>query len=121
YAGQDHAGSAIAALQPVALPKTFLHRMQCAILGQTLDRGDLGAVRLHRQQRAGFHRLAIEQDSAGAAKTRLTSDMSARQLALVTEEMDEERAWLDRVLVFDPINPDVDDGFHVFIGNRPLS
>src|SRR5206468_5072777 len=45
-AGQDHAGSAIAALQAVALPKTLLHGMQLAILGQTFNGGDLRAVRL---------------------------------------------------------------------------
>src|SRR5207249_774898 len=101
-AGQDHAGSAIAALQAVALPKSLLHRMQYAILGQTFNGGDLGAIRLHSKQRAGFHRLTIEQDGAGAANARFTADMSAGQLAVVTEEMDEKRARLDRVLVFDP-------------------
>ena len=120
-AGQDHAGSAKAALQAVALPKTLLHRMQFAILGQTFNGGDLGAVRLHGQQRAGFDRLAIEQDGAGAAKARFTADMSAGQLAVVTEQMDEQSARLDRVLVFDPIDADVDDRFHGLIGNRLVS
>ena len=120
-AGQDHTGSAIATLQAVAVPKTLLHRVQLAVFGQTLNGGDLGAVRLHCQQRAGFDRLAIEQDCAGAANARFTADMSAGQLAVVTEEMDEERARLDRVFVFDSIDADVDDRFHVLIGNRPVS
>jgi hypothetical protein len=105
----------------VTLPKTLLHRMQFAILGQTFNGGDLGAVRLHGEQRAGFHRLAIEQDGAGAANARFTADMCASQLAIVTEEVDEESARLDRVLVFDSIDANVDDCFHLLIGNRPVS
>jgi hypothetical protein len=35
--------------------------------------------------------------------------------------MDEERAWLNCVLVIDPIDADVDDGFHDCNSIRPLS
>jgi len=47
--------------------------------------------------------------------------MRAGQLAVVTQEMDEQRARLDGVFVFDSIDANVDNRFHVLIGNRPVS
>jgi hypothetical protein len=76
---------------------------------------------LHGQQRAGLHRLAVEQDGTGAANARFAANVSASQFAVVAQVVNEEGARLDRVLVFDSVDANVGDGFHVFIGNQPLS
>ena len=82
-AGQDHTGSAVAALQPVTIPKAFLHWVQLAITRQTFNSSDLRAIRLDSQNGAGFRRLAIQQHGAGAANARFAADMSAGEFAMV--------------------------------------
>src|SRR5205807_5377266 len=57
----DHARGAIAALQSMVLPKALLHRMEFSIGGKAFNRSYLGAIGLHRQQRAGLHRLSIDE------------------------------------------------------------
>jgi hypothetical protein len=42
--GHDHSRRAITALQTVAFPEPFLHRMQTAIRRQALDRSDVRSV-----------------------------------------------------------------------------
>src|SRR5690606_1833679 len=63
----DHAGSTEAALQPVMFPKGFLHRVQPAVRGHTLDRPYLRALRLHREHRAALDGIAVDVDDAGTA------------------------------------------------------
>src|SRR5687767_9986395 len=46
--GHDHSGRAVAALQAVAFPESFLQRVESAVFRQALDGGDLGAVGLNR-------------------------------------------------------------------------
>src|SRR5580700_4514494 len=51
----DHARGAIAALQAMILAERLLHGMQRPVLRrQTLDGGDLGAIELPGEDRAGF-------------------------------------------------------------------
>src|SRR5438045_7639553 len=63
----DHSRRAIAALQAVLLPKTFLHRMQCAVGRESFDRRHVRSVSLDRKHRARLHRLSIDKHSARAA------------------------------------------------------
>ena len=99
HAGEDHPWRAETALQPVTFPERLLDRVQFAIAGQALDRGDFGTVRLNRQHRAGFDGFAVEQHGAGAAQGGFTSDVGSSQLALVPQEMDQEGAGFDLVLL----------------------
>src|SRR5712691_6413385 len=46
-ARDNHSGRAIAALQTVLFPETFLHRIQLAVRSQSFNRGDVRAVGLH--------------------------------------------------------------------------
>src|SRR5258708_13705880 len=64
----DHARRAIAALQPVIIAERGLHRMQLVALRDALDGGDVGAIGLADQYRAGFDRAAIEMHDPGAAR-----------------------------------------------------
>src|SRR6266704_3219785 len=73
--GQDDARGAEAALQSVLLPKRLLQRVQRAISREPLDRRDLAAFRLDCEHRAALHRPAVEQHRAGAALTRVATDM----------------------------------------------
>src|SRR5687767_14792462 len=71
----DHARRAVATLKAVTFPEPFLHMMQLTVRGQPFDRGDVGPVRLHREHRARFHRLSIEQHGTCAAEGGLTTDV----------------------------------------------
>jgi hypothetical protein len=66
--GQDHAGGAEAALEPLGGEELRLHRVGRAIpRRQPFDRGDLSAFGTMRRIKAGVHRLAVDPDRAGAA------------------------------------------------------
>ena len=77
YAGHDHARGAVTALQSVAFPEAFLHRMQLAVPSQTFDGGHFGTVRLDGENRTRFHRAAILQDGAGATNAGFAAYMRA--------------------------------------------
>ena len=80
------------------LPEAFLQRVQLAVLGQTLDRGDLGAVGLDGEDRAGLDAAAVDQHRARAALARVAADVRAGQQQLLAQEVDEEQARLDVAL-----------------------
>src|ERR1051325_646050 len=93
--GHDHARRAEAALQAVLVPESLLHDVQLAVAGETFDRGDRGAVRLHGEHRARLHRLPVEEDRADAALAGVAADVRAGEAELVAQEVDEEEARLD--------------------------
>ena len=61
------------------LPEGRLDGMQLAVAAHALDRGDLGAVDLRREDGAALDRLAIEMHGAGPAVGRVAADVGARQ------------------------------------------
>jgi hypothetical protein len=72
----------------MCLSKALLKRVKLArIRGQPLHREELMLVRLHGQQEAGTHRLAIEEYRAGAAGPLLAAHMGAAEAELVAEEI----------------------------------
>src|SRR5262245_39714143 len=73
--GHDHSGRAIATLQTVAFPESFLHRVELAVLRQTLDGGDFGPIGLNGQNGAGLDGSTVHQRRAGAADGCLTADV----------------------------------------------
>src|SRR5687768_6361278 len=77
--GHDHARRAVAALQAVLLPETFLQRVQLALWREPLDRRDCRSIGLDREHGARFHASAIDENSASAALTRVAADMRAGQ------------------------------------------
>ena len=92
--GRVHARRAVAALQSVLLPEAFLQWVQLIALGQAFDRHDFGAVRLDREDRAGFGASAVDEHRAGAALTRIAADVRAGEVEVFAQEVDEEHAWL---------------------------
>ena len=86
-----------------------LQRRQLAVLaGEALDGRDLGAVGLDREQHAALHRLAVEEDRAGAAVAGVAADVRARQVEVVADEVDEQLARLDLALVALAVDGDRD-------------
>jgi hypothetical protein len=71
----DHAGRAVAALEPVLLPEAGLERVQRAGLAQRLDRRHLVAVDVHR---------------AGPAQRGLAADVRAREREVLAQEVHEQ-------------------------------
>ena len=91
-----HARGAEAALQAMMLAKRLLHRMQRAIgLGQAFDGDDIGALCLHRQDVAAFHRATVQVNGAGAALTGVAADVSAGEAQVFADVVDQQRARLD--------------------------
>src|SRR5712692_11485814 len=72
---QDHTRRAEAALETVLVPEGLLERVKLATLGQALDGGDLGAVRLHGKDRARFDAVAVHLDGAGPAVAGVAPDV----------------------------------------------
>src|ERR671914_982292 len=71
----QHPRRAVPALQRVMSAERPLQRMQLAISREALDRLDLRAVGLDREQHAGLHRVPVQQQSAGAAVACVAADM----------------------------------------------
>ena len=71
-----------------------LHGMQRITRRQPLDGADRGALRLHRKDQAGTHRLAIQQHRAGAAHPMLAPHMRAGQAAFLADRVEQNAARL---------------------------
>src|SRR5262249_60507350 len=77
--GHDHARRAVAALEAMLFPETFLQGMQPALGTQTFNGGEVRALGLNRENRAGLHGPAVQMNRAGTAQRGLTPDMGAGQ------------------------------------------
>ena len=99
HRSHDHAGRAVAALEPVVLSERLLHRMHPFARRETLDRRDLGAVGLHREHGARLHRLSVEQHRARAARRGVTTHVGAREAAHLAQVVHEQQSRLDVVVV----------------------
>ncbi len=59
----------------------------------------VAAVGLHREDGAGLHRPAVQEDGAGAAVRRVAADVGAGEPQVLADEVDEQQARLDVGLV----------------------
>ena len=57
----------------------------------------VGALRLQREHRARLHRAAVQVHGAGAALRGVAADVRAGQLQLLADQLDQQRARVDRV------------------------
>ncbi len=93
---QDHARRAIAALQPMHQPKTFLDGGKRPVgVGDPFDGGDMGAIGLDREAHAALDRHVVHVDGAGAAMAGVAADMGSGEIELLAKEMNEQEARLD--------------------------
>ncbi len=65
------------------VPEGLLDRVQLAVFGHALDRLQVLALGLDGEHRAALHRLAVDQDRAGAALARVAADVRAGQPQVV--------------------------------------
>src|SRR5918993_698584 len=107
-ADQHHRRRAEPALQAVALPEALLDGVELAVARQALDGGDRPAVGLHREQRAGLHRRAVEQHRAHPAARGVAPDMGAGEAQVGPDEVGQEHPGLDVVVALDTVDGDRD-------------
>src|SRR5260370_1869042 len=108
--GHDHARRAKAALQGMVLMESRLNRMQSATAGrESFDRRDRRTVRHHGENRAGFDRLSIDIDGAGAALRGVAADMGPCETEIVSKQMNQKLARFQRSGVTHAVNVDRHD------------
>ena len=83
-----------------------------AVARQAFDRGDVGAVGLHREHGARLHRLAVDQHGARAADAGFAADVRAGQAQGVAQEVNEQQTGLDDVIARRVVDPDADRNGH---------
>src|SRR5207249_263837 len=110
--GHDHARRAETALEPVLLPEPLLDRVQLAVLRQSLDRHDVGAVRLDREEVAGFDGLTVHQNRAGAALAGVAADVRPGEAHGLADVVHQEQPGLHFVAVALAVDRHLDWQFH---------
>src|SRR5262249_46469471 len=83
--GQNHAGGAEAALEALRVEKGLLHRMGAAVRRKALDGRDRTPLGTEGRDQAAMHRLAVEQNGAGAAIAGVATFLDA-EMAEITQE-----------------------------------
>ena len=94
----------------MAFPEAFLDGMQVPVVRKSFNGGDLCTVSLDSEHRAGFHRLPIDEDGAGAADAGLTSHVRPRQAAHLAQKLDKQQARLDVAFSQHSVYADLDGG-----------
>jgi len=107
-APQNHARSAVAALQSVSFQESFLHRMQFAVLRQTLNGRDFFAGHHRHARHAGSDGRAFDQDGARAALSLAAPVFGAGELEFVAENPEQQARRVDH----QPVVLLVDHEFH---------
>src|SRR5215217_3733800 len=92
--GDQHAGGAEAALQRV-LAGERVSKLNRHFVMQAFDRRDYSAVARDGIGDAGARRRPVDQNGAGAAHPVLAAEMSAGEIAVLTDEIREMRTRLD--------------------------
>jgi hypothetical protein len=95
-------------LQPVLLLERLLDRVQLAALLEPLDGHHLAPVRLHGEDGARLHRLAVEEHGAGAAVGRVAADVRAGEAQVLANEMDEQQPRLHLGALLGAVDADAD-------------
>jgi hypothetical protein len=111
HAGEDHAGSAIAALHGVGLDESFLQRMEAAVLRDSFDGGDLFSGDLEDWRDAGAHGRAIDEHGAGSAMAFATAVFAASEFEFIAEDPEQEAVGVE----LEPVMRLIDDEFHALI------
>src|SRR5262249_42611323 len=92
--GAELAGRTVPALESVMAHERGLHRMQNALVGQSLDGGDLGTVMHYRERQAAVDALAVDDDRAGAALSLIAALLRASQSEMLAQCIEQGGAGL---------------------------
>ena len=88
-AGQDLAGSAVAALEGVLVDERLLRRVQLISVREALDGGDLDPLQPYGECQAGVHPLPVDQHGARAARPCVAALLRAGQIEMFTQQVEE--------------------------------
>ena len=102
------AGGTEPALQRVVPAKGNLQRRQVSASGQPLDRAQLAAVHLNREQEAATHRGSVHDHRAGAADAVLAADVRPGETQAMPKEVRQQQPRLHRLDVAAPVDRHVD-------------
>jgi len=90
HSRHHHARRTETALKAMTLAEGRLHRMQFALVTEPFDRRDLGALRLHSQDRAGFNGATVHVHGTGAALSGVATHVGSGEMQLVADQLDQE-------------------------------
>ena len=94
--GEDHAGSADAALGSASLEEASLDGVEFFFVGYAFYGGDFGAPRLEDGDQAGVDQLTVHEDGAGAAFAFAAAFFGAGEVEVLAEDVEEELSGLFR-------------------------
>ncbi len=86
------------------LVERLLDGMQLTTLRETLDGGDLRALGLDGEHRAGLDGHPVDEHGAGAAARGVAADVCPRETELLPQEVHEQEARLDGRLACLPVD-----------------
>jgi len=89
---EHQAGSAITALQPVAVNECLLNGVQLTIALKPLDGGNFPAIGLNGKHRARFHGITVQEHRARTAIRRIAANVRAGEFQVFAQEFNEQFA-----------------------------
>src|SRR5437870_12176597 len=104
----QHARRAEPTLESVFLPETFLECVELAALLQAFYRLNAGPVGLNGQHRTGLHCHSVEDDRTRTAVRRITTDVRAGEVEVLSEEVHQQESRLNLAGMLLTIHVDAD-------------
>ncbi len=101
----QHAGRAVAALRAAGSREGSLQGAGLGAIGQTLYGYDVSVAGFHGQIEAGHHRLAVDQDGAGAALAQLAAVLGPRQIHVFAEHLEQGLVRLEGYVMRLSVHP----------------
>ena len=94
--GEENSRDAIASLRRAEIGKRALQRMRFAILNHAFHGHDLGLHRFDAEHQARQHRLAVDEDGAGAAFAQLATMLRAGEPHVFAQDLKQSLIDLGR-------------------------
>jgi hypothetical protein len=98
-------------LEGIVFDKRSLKRVQVLIIGESLDRYDLGTLMRDGESEATVHPPAIKQNGTGAALPVVTTFLGTGEYETLAQRVQERRPGIDEKLARCPVN--LENDLHV--------
>ncbi len=93
--GADLAGGAVAALEAIVFEEGGLDGVQLVAVRESLDGGDLGALRDGGKGEAGVDAAAVDEDGAGATLSVIAAFLAAGETEILAQSVEQGGAGVD--------------------------
>ncbi len=93
--------------------KGALQAMRPVLGGQAFDCFDRSSIATQRKHKAGWHRLAVDEDGASAALASVAADLRARQAHNLTQIIDQKLIFGDGIVTPSAVEPQM---YELFFG-----